>query len=814
VSERTPQRRLVRKYVVVLLVLVGGVLMVSSLVELYFSYQQTKRAIVRVERAKAEGAAARIEQFMKEVERQLRETTQAASDDPTAAQIGGGKLAFRAGLGTAMAEQRELDFLRLLRNEPVVTEISHLDVAGKEQLRVSRLEPDALGSQQDFSSAPKFRETRSGKTYVSPVYLRNGAEPHVTLAVPVGTYAVEVTAAEISLKSILKLIAQIDVGPKGVAYVVDSRARLFAHPDLRLASQLRDLSALPQIVSARAARPLSPDDDPVVTVAAGLQGGEVLAAHAAIAPLGWLVLVERPLADAYAPLQAPIIRSAAIFVLGLGLSILASLVLARRMVAPIRVLQAGAARIGAGELGHRIEVRTGDELQALAEEFNRTAAQLQESYAGLEQKVELRTRELSKALEEVRALGEISQAVSSTLDLPTVLRTIVERAAQLSGADSAVLYEYDAALQQFQPRTPYRLEREHFEALQATPLRLGEGAVGKAAASRAPVEVPDLRAESEFTAALIWPILVRSGYRSILAVPLLHEQDILGGLVVWRRESGSFAPGVVNLLQTFATQSALAIQNARLFRELEDKSHQLEVASAHKSQFLANMSHELRTPLNAIIGFSDVLLEGMFGETNEKQTEYLRDILGSGKHLLSLINDILDLSKIEAGQMELDLTDFDVPGAIGNALTLMRERASRHGIELTHVIDDELAEIRADERKFKQVLLNLLSNAVKFTPGGGKVQVQARHVDDMVEVAVADTGEGIATENHAAVFEEFRQVGTSSKKIEGTGLGLALCRKFVELQGGTIRLESQLGVGSTFTFTLPRHVRRASEASG
>jgi signal transduction histidine kinase len=270
----------------------------------------------------------------------------------------------------------------------------------------------------------------------------------------------------------------------------------------------------------------------------------------------------------------------------------------------------------------------------------------------------------------------------------------------------------------------------------------------------------------------------------------------------------------VNLLQTFATQSALAIQNARLFRELEDKSHQLEVASAHKSQFLANMSHELRTPLNAIIGFSDVLLEGMFGETNEKQTEYLRDILGSGKHLLSLINDILDLSKIEAGQMELDLTDFDVPGAIGNALTLMRERASRHGIELTHVIDDELAEIRADERKFKQVLLNLLSNAVKFTPGGGKVQVQARHVDDMVEVAVADTGEGIATENHAAVFEEFRQVGTSSKKIEGTGLGLALCRKFVELQGGTIRLESQLGVGSTFTFTLPRHVRRASEASG
>jgi signal transduction histidine kinase len=207
--------------------------------------------------------------------------------------------------------------------------------------------------------------------------------------------------------------------------------------------------------------------------------------------------------------------------------------------------------------------------------------------------------------------------------------------------------------------------------------------------------------------------------------------------------------------------------------------------------------------LNAVIGFSDVLLEGMFGEVNEKQTEYLRDILASGQHLLSLINDILDLSKIEAGRMELDLSDFDVSSAIGNALMLMRERATRHGIVLSHELDHRLGEIRADERKFKQVLLNLLSNAVKFTRDGGRIDVRARLVDEAVEIAVSDTGEGIAPEHHQIVFEEFRQVGKTSMKIEGTGLGLALCRRFVELHGGTIVVDSEVGVGSTFTFSLP-----------
>jgi signal transduction histidine kinase len=298
--------------------------------------------------------------------------------------------------------------------------------------------------------------------------------------------------------------------------------------------------------------------------------------------------------------------------------------------------------------------------------------------------------------------------------------------------------------------------------------------------------------------------LARLGYRSVLAVPFLLEQRIMGALTVYRREAGSFAPEVVNLLQTFATQSALAIQNARLFREIEEKGRQIEAANRHKSEFLANVSHELRTPLNAIIGFSEVLGEKMFGELNEKQAEYTDDILSSGRHLLSLINDILDLSKIEAGRMELEVTTFDLPGAAENALILVRERVTRHGIKLEREIDERLGEFTGDERKVKQILLNLLSNAVKFTPEGGKIRVKAMRGDDSAIISVADTGVGIAREDQEAIFEEFRQVGTNyAQKREGTGLGLALTRKFVEMHGGKIWVDSELGKGATFTFTLP-----------
>jgi signal transduction histidine kinase len=348
------------------------------------------------------------------------------------------------------------------------------------------------------------------------------------------------------------------------------------------------------------------------------------------------------------------------------------------------------------------------------------------------------------------------------------------------------------------------MEEELVNAYQSTPLRLGQGATGRAAETKMPTQIADLREEQEFATRGLRPILSRLGYQSLLAVPLLLDQKIMGALTIYRRKTGSFTPEIVNLLRTFATQSVLAIQNARLFREIEDKSRQIEAANRHKSEFLANMSHELRTPLNAIIGFSEVLGERLFGELNEKQAEYTDDILTSGRHLLSLINEILDLSKVEAGRMELELATFDLPLAIDNARTFVRERATKHGITLDVDVDERLGEFMGDERKIKQILLNLLSNAVKFTPEGGRIGIEARQADGAVEISVSDTGIGIAPEDQPKIFEEFRQVGSDyAHKTEGTGLGLTLAKKFVELHGGRIWVESEVGKGSTFTFTLP-----------
>jgi signal transduction histidine kinase len=257
------------------------------------------------------------------------------------------------------------------------------------------------------------------------------------------------------------------------------------------------------------------------------------------------------------------------------------------------------------------------------------------------------------------------------------------------------------------------------------------------------------------------------------------------------------------LLFFMASMAWRGLQYVRGAQQARTARAAAEAANQAKSEFLANMSHELRTPLNAIIGFSEVLSERMFGEINEKQAEYLADIQESGRHLLSLINDILDLSKIEAGRMELEPSDFDLPSAIEHSLILVRERAQRRGIGLGHTVDEQLGMIHADERKLKQVLLNLLSNALKFTPEGGRIDVRAALRDGIAEVSVTDTGIGISPEDQEAVFEEFRQVGTASKKVEGTGLGLAISKKFIELHGGKIWVTSQVGTGSTFAFTLP-----------
>ena len=954
---------LFRKYAILFVALVSGALLVSGLLETYFSYRENRDALVALEQEKALGAAATIAQFVKAVEQQIGWTTQPPIVAPAAAM-----------------EQRRSDYFRLLRQVLAVTEVSYIDPHGLEQLRVSRLAMDVVGSKTDYSQDPRFLQPKAGRAYFSPVYFRKESEPYMTIALAGSGKESGVTAAEVNLKFIWDVVSQIRVGREGRAYVVDARGALIAHPDISLVLKKTDLSGLAQVREALrvgktgVARPLTAKD---------LEGHSVLAASAPVAPLGWSVLIEQPWAEVVEPLRASALRTGGLALFGVILAVLGSLILARRMSRPIQALQEGAARIGAGDLSHRLEVTTGDEIEALAEQFNTMTAQLRESYANLEHKVEERTRELTEALEQQTATSEILGVISSSpTDVQPVFEVIVERAVRLCGGRFGRVYRYDGdlihvvarhgvsaagaeELQRVFPRpatedtivgrvittrqaayvtdidraegipllsrqmiealgtrsqvtvpmlragepigamtigwaepdgfgeqqiallqtfanqaviaienvrlfkelearnsdltetleqqtataeilrvisssqtdvqpvfetiaenslrlcdatfsTVFRYDGElvHLEALRNTtpegadairnafpmPPSRG-GASARCILTRSIVHISDVREDPDY---VLLGLAETNKFRSILSVPMLRDGNPIGAITVAAPRAVPFPDKQVEVLKTFADQAVIAVENTRLFNEIQDKTHQLEVANRHKSEFLANMSHELRTPLNAVIGFSEVLLERMFGEVNPKQEEYLNDILSSGKHLLSLINDILDLSKIEAGRMELESQPFDLPAALDNALTLIRERAARHGLRLEVTVDPGLGEVKGEERKVKQVLLNLLSNAVKFTPEGGKISLSASLNDGMAEISVADTGVGIAPEDQEAIFEEFRQVGSDyARKREGTGLGLALARRLVALHGGKLWVESEPGKGSTFTFTLP-----------
>jgi signal transduction histidine kinase len=422
--------------------------------------------------------------------------------------------------------------------------------------------------------------------------------------------------------------------------------------------------------------------------------------------------------------------------------------------------------------------------------------------------LELRGDELSDKVAQLEALREVEDAVGSSLNLDEVLERIVSNAVRLTNlgfgditlsADGGSILEYDESSDSFHVRgTPGNSPSPHYEPDEATIAR--DTLVGLSAREHRPLWVSDLAhvARDAFLDSIF-----RDGWHSVLAVPMLRGDRVIGVLVIRRRGTGVFPEDVIALLETFAGQSALAIVNARLYRELEVKSRELEVASSHKSEFLASMSHELRTPLNAVIGFSEVLLGRMFGELNDRQDEYLRDILASGRHLLELLNEILDLSKVEAGHMILEPSRFSVGRVVDDTVAMVRERATAHAIALTVQVSPDVGTIDADELRFKQVLLNLLTNAVKFTPDGGSVIVCAHRDGGELVVTVADTGIGVPLEDQQRIFESFQQGRRGPAREEGTGLGLTLSRRIIGLFGGRMWLHSTVGEGSTFGFAIP-----------
>jgi signal transduction histidine kinase/CheY-like chemotaxis protein/HAMP domain-containing protein len=505
-----------------------------------------------------------------------------------------------------------------------------------------------------------------------------------------------------------------------------------------------------------------------------------------------------------------------------------SMLITRRYIArPLLALQQSAGLIAGGNLDASIDTSDRDEighlardldamrgsLKTLLDERRRHEERLEEANRTLEQRVEertgalqARTQELTRSVGELRALSEVGRAVSSSLDLETVLTVIVSHAVQITGTDGGAIYEYSAPTQTFELRATHQMQPELIEALRAHPPRLGEGTVGRAAASRIPVQIADVDEDPTYGDHLR-EIFSRHGYRARLAVPLLREDEIVGALVVRRKAPGSFSPELTDLLQTFATQSIVAIQNARFFRAIEEKSRELEVAGRHKSQFLANMSHELRTPMNAIIGVSDLLLEDARDLGREDTIEPLTRILRAGRHLLTLINDILDLSKIEAGKIDLYLEPCSIAALVEDVAGTVRQLAEANGNRLEVECAADVGTIRVDATRVRQALLNLASNAVKFTEQGLVTIAASRsatEAGDIVTLRVSDTGIGMTPEQTARLFQDFTQADESTtRKYGGTGLGLAISRRFCRMMGGDITVESTPGHGSTFTIRLP-----------
>jgi signal transduction histidine kinase len=758
------------KYVLSFVGLIVLLLVVNGGLETWFLYRDTTELLIKAQTEKAESTARRIEQFVSEIERQISWATRASS---------------------TTVEQRRADYALLLQQVPAIDRVIQLDGSGKEQLRLTRREL-VLGSGLDYSSNQRFTQTQGRSVWLSPVYF-DGLDPFMTIAMAHSGRNAGSTVAEINLKFLSNFIEPDQIGKGNEAYVVGPGGRLLAdsNPERRLGT---DLATLPQVAAMikPAGQPVDFGKDP--------DGRSVLTAAASIPRMEWYVFFEQPLSTALQPVYSVLFRTAWLLALGVLLAVLSGVLMARQLVVPIRALQVGAQQLEASQFGHRIDVQTGDEIEDLAKHFNRMADELQGSYGRLEQKVAERTRDLARSVSELKALEEIGRAVASSLDTKAVLATIVTRAVELAQADAGAIYSYDASRDDFELAGTYALEPAFQDAVRATRIRLDEDALGLSAKQREPICVPDLAKAPNYP---LRDLTLSAGFHSVLIVPLVGQDEVLGALVLQRRAAGDFPASTVGLMRTFADQSALAINNARLFREVDQKGRQLAVANEHKSQFFANMSHELRTPLNGILGFAELLADGLYGSLPDKALEILERIQKDGRHLLGLINDVLDISKIEAGQLTLALDNYSLQGIVETVVASTGSLARAKGIEVTAVVSPDLPVGYGDERRLTQVLLNLVGNAIKFTDTGS-VEVRAKAMDDHFILAVKDTGPGIPLEDQARIFEDFQQVDNSiTRQKGGTGLGLAIARRLVEVHGGHIGLESTPGVGSTFIVSLP-----------
>jgi len=813
--------RLFTKYVALFVAVVAVALLANGLFEVFFYYREHKASLIRVQHEQAEAAAAKIGQFVKEIESQLGWTTQLPWS--------GGSI-----------EQRRFDALRLLRQVPAVTELAQVDSTGKERLRVSRLAMNSVDSGIDLSNDPKFTEALAHKIYYGPVYFRRESEPYMTLALGGARKDAGVSIAEVNLKLIWDVVSQIKVGEHGHAYVVGPEGRLIAHPDISLVLRNTDMSGLAQVRAAQAGS--GPTSD-ALPEARNIQGQKVLTASAPIAPLGWTMFVELPVEEAYAALYASLQRLAIVLLAASIFAVLAGIFLARRMVGPIQALRSGAERIGGGDFSQRISIKTGDELEGLANQFNEMGARLQESYADLENKVERRTAELSESLQQQTATADVLKVISrSAFDLQAVLNTLVGSAARLCDADEGTIFRPNDGVFYLAASCGLDAEQENkLRTFASVPER--GSVVGRTLLDGKTVHVPDVQADPEYAPS---SARRRANVRTMLGVPLLREGAPIGVFVLTRHEVRPFSAKQIELATTFADQALIAIENVRLFEEVQERTRELSQSLddlraaqdrliqteklASLGQLTAGIAHEIKNPLNFVNNFSAVSTElidelketlqsaALDGKTKDEVDELtgmlrgnLEKVVQHGKRADSIVRNMLLHSREGSGEHRA----VDINAVVEESLNLAYHgaRAERPAFNVTleRELDPAAGMVDIYPQEITRVLLNLISNGfyatAKRKESAGEafeltLRAATKNLGDRVEIRIRDNGTGIPPEVKQKMFNPFF---TTKPAGEGTGLGLSMSHDIVVKQhGGTIDVNTEPGVFTEFIITLPR----------
>ena len=822
--------RLFTKYVALFVSVVAVALLANGLFEVFFYYREHKAALIRVQHEQAEAAAAKISQFVKEIESQLGWTTQ---------------LPWSAG----SIEPRRFDALRLLRQVPAITELAQVDSTGKERLRVSRLAMDAIDSGIDLSGDPKFSEAVAHKVYYGPVYFRRESEPYMTLALAGARKDAGVSIAEVNLKLIWDVVSQIKVGEHGHAYVVGPEGRLIAHPDISLVLRNTDMSGLAHVRAAQAGG-VMPD---ALQEAVNIQGQKVLTASAPIAPLGWTMFVELPVKEAYASLYASLQRLAIVLLAASIFAVLAGVFLARRMVGPIQALRAGAERIGGGDFSQRISIKSGDELEGLADQFNHMGERLQESYAGLEHKVERRTAELREALQQQTATADVLKVISrSTFDLQTVLDTLVGSAARLCDADEGTIFRPRDGVFYLAASCGLDAEQENkLRTFASVPER--GSVVGRTLRDCKTVHIPDVQVDPEYAPS---SARRRANVRTMLGVPLLREGAPIGVFVLTRHVVRPFSEKQIELATTFADQALIAIENVRLFDEVQERTRELSRSLddlraaqdrliqteklASLGQLTAGIAHEIKNPLNFVNNFSSVSTE-LIDELNEvlqgasldaKTKEEVNELAGMlkgnlekvvqhGKRADSIVRNMLLHSREGSGEHRPADINAIVEESLNLAYHGARAEKPNFNVTLKRDFDPAAGMIDLYPQEITRVFLNLISNgfyaATKhkenavdgFEP---TLSAATKNLGDRVEIRIRDNGTGIPQEVKEKMFNPFF---TTKPAGEGTGLGLSMSHDIVVKQhGGTIDVNTAPGVFTEFIITLPRAMAAGSTSGG